>query len=71
MGILSDLLKKAPQSVKDKYKIKIREKAIERTKEKIIKHNKTVEDYSDDEMEAIIAEAESGLNKDVRTGIFK
>jgi|TARA_Y100000031_G_C8246457_1_gene398300 phage terminase Nu1 subunit (DNA packaging protein) len=71
MGILSDLLKKAPQSVKDKYKIKIREKAIERTKEKIIKHNKTVEDYSDDEMEAMIAEAESGLNKDVRTGIFK
>ena len=24
-----------------------------------------------DEMEAMIAEAESGLNKDVRTGIFK
>jgi len=47
MGILSDLLKKDPQSVKDKYKMKIREKAIERTKEKIIKHNKTVDDYSD------------------------
>ncbi len=30
-----------------------------------------MEDYSDDEMEAMIAEAESGLNKDVRTGIFK
>jgi hypothetical protein len=30
MGILDNLLKKAPQSVKDKYKIKIREKAIER-----------------------------------------
>ena len=28
MSILSDLLAKAPQSVKDKYKIKIREKAI-------------------------------------------
>ena len=70
MGMLSDLLKKAPQSVKDKYKIKIREKAIERVKEKIIKHNKTVEDYSDDEMEAMIAEAESGLNEDVRTGIL-
>ena len=52
MGMLSDLLKKAPQSVKDKYKIKIREKAIERVKEKIIKHNKKVEDDSDDEMEA-------------------
>ena len=70
MGILSDLLKKAPQSVKDKYKIKIREKAIERVKEKIIKHNKKVEDYSDDEMEAMIAEAESGLNEDVRTTVL-
>ena len=30
MGILEDLFKKAPQSIKDKYKIKIREKAIER-----------------------------------------
>ena len=70
MGMLSDLLKKAPQSVKDKYKIKIREKAIERVKKKIIKHNKKIEDYSDDEMEAMIAEAESGLNEDVRTTIL-
>ena len=37
MGVLDDLLKKAPQSVKDKYKIKIKEKAIERVKEKLIK----------------------------------
>ena len=44
MGILDALLKKAPQSVKDKYKIKIRDKAIERVKEKIIKHNKKLED---------------------------
>ena len=70
MGILSDLLKKAPQSVKDKYKIKIREKAIERVKEKIIKHNKKVEDYSDDEMEAMIATEEGGLNEDVKKGIL-
>ena len=28
MSVLSDLLNKAPQSVKDKYKIKIREKAL-------------------------------------------
>ena len=55
MGVLDDLLKKAPQSVKDKYKIKIREKAIERVKENIIKHKKKIEDYSDDEMEAMIA----------------
>ena len=70
MGTLTELLKKAPQSIKDKYKIKIREKAIERVKEKIIKHNKKLEDYSDDEMEAMIAEAESGLNEDVKKGVL-
>ena len=70
MGILDNLLKKAPQSVKDKYKIKIREKAVERVKEKIVKHNKKIEDYSDDEMEAMIAEAENGLNDDIKTGLL-
>ena len=70
MSILSNLLEKAPQSVKDKYKIKIREKAIERVKEKIIKHNKKLEDYSDDEMEAMIATEEGGLNEDVKKGIL-
>ena len=44
MSILSDLLAKAPQSVKDKYKMKIRDKAIERVKEKMVKHNKTLDD---------------------------
>jgi len=70
MGILDDLLKKAPQSVKDKYKIKIREKAIERVKEKIIKHNKKVDDYSDDEMEDMIATEEGNLNEDVKKGVL-
>ena len=70
MGVLDDLLKKAPQSVKDKYKIKIREKAIERVKEKIIKHNKKVDDYSDDEMEAMIATEEGNLNEDVKKGVL-
>ena len=70
MSMLSDLLAKAPQSVKDKYKIKIREKAIERVKEKIIKHNKKVDDYSDDEMEAMIATEEGNLNEDVKKGVL-
>ena len=70
MSVLTDLLNKAPQSVKDKYKIKIREKAIERVKEKIIKHNKTVDDYSDDEMEDMIASEEGNLNEDVKKGIL-
>ena len=70
MSVLDDLLKKAPQSVKDKYKIKIRDKAIERVKEKIIKHNKKLEDYSDDEMEAMIATEEGNLNEDVKKGVL-
>ena len=70
MGILSDLLNKAPQSVKDKYKIKIRDKAIERVKEKIIKHNKTVDDYSDTEMEELIAAEIGNLNEDVKKGVL-
>ena len=70
MSILSNLLEKAPQSIKDKYKIKIREKAIERVKEKIIKHNKTVDDYSDTEMEEMIAAEIGNLNEDVKKGIL-
>ena len=70
MGTLDNLLKKAPQSVKDKYKIKIREKAIERVKEKIIKHNKKLDDYSHNEMEAMIADEIGNLNEDVKKGIL-
>ncbi len=70
MSVLAELLKKAPQSVKDKYKIKIREKAIERVKTNLVKHNKTIDDYSDDEMEALIQKEEGGLNEDVKKGIL-
>ena len=68
--MLAKLLEKAPQSVKDKYKMKIREKAIERVKEKIIKHNKTIDDYSDDEMEDLIASEEGNLNEDVKKTVL-
>ena len=70
MSMLGKLLEKAPQSVKDKYKMKIREKAIERVKEKIIKHNKTIDDYSDDEMEDLIASEEGHLNEDVKKTVL-
>ena len=70
MAMLAKLLEKAPQSVKDKYKMKIREKAIERAKEKIIKHNKTIDDYSDDEMEDLIASEEGNLNEDVKKTVL-
>ena len=70
MSMLSDLLSKAPQSVKDKYKMKIREKAIEKVKEKIVKHNKTIDDYSDEEMSEMIAAEEGNLNEDVKKTIL-
>jgi len=70
MSILSDLLAKAPQSVKDKYKIKIRDKAIERVKEKIVKENKTLDDYSHQEMEELIELEENNLNEDVKKTIL-
>ena len=70
MSKLSDLLSKAPQSVKDKYKMKIREKAIEKVKENIVKHNKTIDDYSDEEMSEMIAAEEGNLNEDVKKTIL-
>ena len=70
MGVLDKLWEKAPQSVRDKYKIKIKEKAIERVKEKLIKHNKKIDDYSHDEMEAMIADEIGHLNEDVKKGVL-
>jgi len=68
--MLDDLLKKAPQSVKEKYEMKIRDKAIERVKEKMIKHNKKIDDYSDAEMEKMIAAEKNQLNEDVKKGVL-
>lgn len=70
MPSLSELLKKAPQAVKDKYNIQVREKAIERVKKKIIDAEKTIDDYSDDEMEAMIAEEQGRLDDDFKQSIL-
>ena len=67
---LVDLLKKAPQSVIDKYNIEVREKAIEAVKVQMAKHNKTLDDYSDDEMESMIKEEENNIKDSVKTKIL-
>ena len=67
---LVDLLKKAPQSVIDKYNIEVREKAIEAVKVRMVKHNKTLDDYDDDEMESMIKEEENNINDSVKTKIL-
>ena len=70
MGAFDKLWEIAPQSVRDKYKIKIKEKAIERVKEKLIKDNKKVDDFSHEEMEALIADEIGNLNEDVKKGVL-
>ena len=67
---LVDLLKKAPQSVLDKYNIEVREKAIEAVKVRMVKHNKTLDEYSDDEMESMIKEEENNIKDSVKTKIL-
>lgn len=67
---LVELLKLAPQSVLDSYKIKVRDKAIESVKELIVKHNKKIEDYNDEEMEGLIKEHENKINESVKVAIL-
>ena len=70
MSRLSELLKKAPQSIKDRYNSKIRHNAIQEVKKKIIKLNKKISDYSDEEMEIMIKEEEARINETVKISIL-
>jgi len=70
MSRFSELLKKAPQSIKDKYNSKIRVIAIEETKKRIIKHNKKISDYSDEEMQIMIKEEENRVKESVKITIL-
>jgi len=70
MSKLSDLIKIAPQSVMDQYKIKVRDKAIEKVKEQIVKHEKTIDDFSDEQMQAMINEEENRINENVKITIL-
>ena len=36
----------------------------------MVKHNKTIDDYNDDEMEDLIAKEEGSLNEDVKKSIL-
>ena len=70
MSRFSELLKKAPQSIKDRYNSKIRDNAIQEVKKKIIKLNKKISDYSDEEMEIMIKEEEARINETVKITIL-
>ena len=64
MATYEEILEKVPQSVKDKFLIKKRERAIEIVKDKISKSAKNLTDFDDDEMEGMIADEERKLSGD-------
>ena len=64
MNKLEELLNKVPQSVKDKFLIKKRERAIEIVKQKLTDSKKNISDFSDDEMEGLIGDEEKKLKDD-------
>ena len=64
MKTINEILDKVPKSVKDKFLIKKRERAIELVKEKIAKSGKDIKDIDDDEMEGMIADEELQLKGD-------
>ena len=71
MSSYQEILDKVPQSVKDKFLIKKRERAIEIVKEKISNSSKSISDFDDDEMEGMIADEEQNLKGDqLKTILF-
>jgi len=71
MSSYQEILDKVPQSVKDKFLIKKRERAIEIVKEKISNSGKSISDFDDDEMEGMIADEEQSLKGDqLKTILF-
>ena len=61
---IDELLEKVPQSVKYKFLVKKRERAIELVKEDLKKNNESVHYYYHDAMEGLIGDAEKKLNND-------
>jgi hypothetical protein len=64
MDQIQKILDKAPNSVRDKFLIKKRERAIEIVKEKIEKSEKNLNDFDHDEIEGMIADEERELKYD-------
>ena len=61
-----DFAKIKSNTVKDKIHFKIREKAILSTKARLAENHKTFNDFSDDELEVIIADEERKIIDDLK-----
>jgi len=62
-----DFAKIKSDSVKDKINLKIREKAILATKARLVENHKTFDDFSDEELDVIIADEERKIIDDLKT----
>ena len=64
---LFDYPKIKSNQLKDKINLKIREKAIIATKARLVENHKTFDDFSDDDLEIIIADEERKIVDDLKT----
>jgi hypothetical protein len=62
-----DFAKIKSNTIKDKINFKIREKAILSTKARLAENHKTFNDFSDDELEIIIADEERKIIDDLKS----
>lgn len=62
-----DFAKIKSNTVKDRINFKIREKAILATKARLAENHKTFNDFSDDELEIIIADEERKIIDDLKS----
>ena len=64
----SDELKKYPEWLSKKYLQKVRHKAIDKVKKELSLRQKNIEDFSDDELEALIADEEKEVMESHKMG---
>ncbi len=55
------------EKLKEKIQIKVREKAVLATKARLMENHKSFDDFSDDELEVIIADEERKIMDDLKT----
>ncbi len=60
-------IKKLPQQTKEKFYLKLREKAILRTRARLVESRVDIETLSDEELEIIIADEEDKLVGEYKT----
>ena len=54
-------------NLSEPYRVKVREKAIQRAKSRIVLSKKNVSDFNEDELEILVKEEEDKINDDIKT----